>query len=77
MVSFAHLSLNGDAGTGDNDADDGGNDADYPDYLSDADELPSPEKGEKAMSRVKGEEVNEGSSWFSSVSSFVKDAFYW
>lgn len=75
LISFAHLSLDGDnASGGENDAED--DDVDYPDYLSDADELPSPEKGDKAMSRVKGE-VDDGSSWFSSVSSFVKDAFYW
>jgi len=77
LISFAHLSLNGDGSGGDNDGDDDDDDAEYPDYLSDADELPSPEKGDKAMSRVKGEEVTDGSSWFSSVSSFVKDAFYW
>jgi len=71
LVSFAHLSLSGDC------AENEKGDFEYPDYLDDADELPSPEKGHKAMSRVKGEDVNEGSSWFSSVSSFVKDAFYW
>jgi len=71
LVSFAHLSLSGD--TAENEE----GDFEYPDYLDDADELPSPEKGHKAMSRVKGEDVNEGSSWFSSVSTFVKDAFYW
>jgi len=75
LVSFAHLSLNGD-GNGGGDDDDS-DDVEYPDYLSDADELPSPEKGDKAMSRVKGEDVNEGGSWFSSVSNFVRDAFYW
>jgi len=70
LVSFNKLSLSEQPG-------EETEDIDYPEYLSDADEFPSPEKGDKAMSRMKGEDASVGSSWFSSVSNFVKDAFYW